>query len=90
MVQAFLIYPRYKFDHLENIINDINLQDEREKYFRDNFNGNIVSTLTGLVNKDLGDFMKHMAQKYDKEILRSYISSSEINNLILKEFSSWN
>ena len=85
-----LIYPIYKFDHLENIINDISLHDDKEKHFRDNFNGNIVSTLTGLVNKNLGDFMKHMTQKYDKEILRSYISSSEINNLILKEFSLWN
>ena len=84
-----LIYPRHKFNHLENIIDDINLQDEKEKDFRNKFNGNIVSELTGLVNKDLGDFMKYIKQKYDKEVLRSYISSSTIDNLVLKEFSLW-
>jgi hypothetical protein len=53
---------------------------------RGNFNGIIVSKLTGLTKKPLGDFIKKFKDMYTEDDIRQ-MSEEEIREAIMKE---WN
>jgi len=77
----------FKVDIKSKVLKEILKDRELEKHKR-KFNGEIVKTLTGLENKQLGEFIKYFKSKYNKEFILTR-SPLTIEHTILQEFTSW-
>lgn len=81
-----LISPNIKFNNIVNqSINEIDSQYEKNKTFKQSFNGNLVSNLTGLKHHELGKFMAYIRKKYTDEQLIENAAT-----IILQEFNEGN
>lgn len=79
-----LISPINKFPELTSILYSLESKDEDEVLYRKVFNGNTISELTGLKEKKLGEFMKHLKIKYTRDELKT-----DFNDIVLKEYNGW-
>lgn len=80
-------FPKVQiFKQILQYENDINMK----KAFKEKFNGNIIKNLTGLKDKELGDFINYLkkdeAYKFDKLSFILCFNQEIINNKILNDF----
>jgi hypothetical protein len=70
---------------------DMQKESDLMKMFKMHFNGKLVAELTGLENKELGQFMKFV-QGEDKEQFVSFVvfnPQSKVNNFVLEKFKEF-
>lgn len=84
---TFLRQHIERFPHLGAKINELEEKERRNMTIKTKFNGDIVSEVTGLTGKELGQFMSHCKNQTWFQLVED-LTEVEIRHLINNEFTS--